>query len=154
MTKYIALVLAGAALLAFEIFVPGGILGIIGFILLLLAAATAVKVYGGIIGYSLAIIAILIGCLMVYLVVRFFPSSYVGKKLSLPTDMKDSQTGDPESLQLIGIEGIALTILRPAGFALINEKRVDVVTRGENIIQGEKIRVVDVEGNRIIVEKV
>ena len=40
------------------------------------------------------------------------------------------------------------------GFADIGGKRVDVVTRGENIEQGAKVRVVEVEGNRVVVEKI
>jgi membrane-bound serine protease (ClpP class) len=41
--------------------------------------------------------------------------------------------------------------LRPAGFATFDKKRVDVVTQGEMIAKGERVRVVDVKGNRIIV---
>jgi len=45
-------------------------------------------------------------------------------------------------------------VLRPAGFAELKGQRIDVVTRGEVIEANVKVRVVDVEGNRVIVVKV
>ena len=154
MTTYIALVLAGAFLMVLEVFLPGGVLGMLGVVALLAASYVAVATYGGVAGYLLAAAAILLGCLMVYLVVRIFPNTFVGKKLSLPTDMKESRADDIGLVELVGAEGVAATILRPAGFADIGGKRVDVVTRGENIEQGAKVRVVEVEGNRVVVEKI
>ena len=43
---------------------------------------------------------------------------------------------------------------RPAGFAEIGGQRVDVVTRGENIEAGAVVKVLEVEGNRVVVGKV
>lgn len=137
-----------------EIFLPGGVLGVLGVMALLAAAYFAVSTFGGATGYLLAALAILIGCLMVYLVVRIFPDTFVGRNLSLKTDMKESRADDVGLVELLGSEGVAVTILRPAGFAEIGGKRVDVVTRGENIEQGTKVRVVEVEGNRVVVEKI
>ena len=51
----------------------------------------------------------------------------------------------------IHMEGTAVTDLRPAGTAMINDKRVDVVTRGEYLEKGSKILVTAVTGNQIIV---
>ena len=47
--------------------------------------------------------------------------------------------------------GVAYTQLRPSGTALINGKRVDVVTEGSLIEKGTAIRVVDTEGLRVVV---
>ena len=47
----------------------------------------------------------------------------------------------------------ALTTLRPAGTALIDGERVDVVTDGEYLPNDTEIKVVKVEGARIVVEK-
>lgn len=49
-------------------------------------------------------------------------------------------------------EGIAASDLRPAGMAVINNKRVDVVTRGEYIEKDTAVKVVEVSGNQLIVE--
>lgn len=52
---------------------------------------------------------------------------------------------------LVGKEGVALSILRPTGRARIGDKRMNVVTDGEFLPQGAKLRVIEVEGNRIVV---
>jgi membrane-bound serine protease (ClpP class) len=50
--------------------------------------------------------------------------------------------------------GIAQTNLRPSGTAMINGQRVDVVTEGPMIEQGAAIKVVAVEGMRVVVRAV
>ena len=45
---------------------------------------------------------------------------------------EDGVTAQPAEMEkYIGMEGVAVTDLRPAGAAFINGKRVDVVSRGE-----------------------
>ncbi len=57
----------------------------------------------------------------------------------------------PELEKYIGLEGIALSDLRPSGTARIEGKRVDVVTRGEYLEKNSAIVVYSVTGNQIIV---
>ena len=51
----------------------------------------------------------------------------------------------------LGKYGKALTILRPAGRALFGEEILDVVTEGDFIEKDKAIKVIKVEGNRIVV---
>jgi membrane-bound serine protease (ClpP class) len=44
--------------------------------------------------------------------------------------------------------------LRPSGNAAIGDRRVDVVTEGTMIDKGTPIRVVAVEGSRVVVREV
>jgi membrane-bound serine protease (ClpP class) len=59
----------------------------------------------------------------------------------------------PELARFIDMQGTAVTNLRPAGMAVIDGKRVDVVTRGEYIEKDVRIMVIAVTGNQIIVRK-
>jgi len=59
----------------------------------------------------------------------------------------------PELARFIDMQGIAVTNLRPAGMAIIDGKRVDVVTRGEYIEKDATIVVTAATGNQIIVRK-
>jgi membrane-bound serine protease (ClpP class) len=52
---------------------------------------------------------------------------------------------------LVGLDGVAVTDLRPAGTAQIGTERVDVVTEGEYVAQGTPVRVLRSEGYRHIV---
>ena len=54
---------------------------------------------------------------------------------------------------LIGIEGKALTDLRPAGTAILNNERIDVVTEGDYVSHDSEIKVIKVEGSKVVVEK-
>jgi len=145
---------SGAVLLGLEVFVPGGVIGLFGIFLLISAAFYALNTVGGALGVILAVIALLVGCVMVFLVVKMFPKSYAGRKLSLNTDLRESRAAMEGLDALVGAEGVTETVLRPSGFALFDGKRVDVVTRGENVEAGSMIRVVEVEGNRVVVTKV
>ena len=52
---------------------------------------------------------------------------------------------------LMGKTGTSVTVLRPSGIALIGGERVDVVTHGEFIDKDAPLRVVEIEGGRIVV---
>ncbi|MCL5677467.1 MAG: nodulation protein NfeD, partial [Firmicutes bacterium] len=55
---------------------------------------------------------------------------------------------------MAGKQGKAVTLLRPAGAAEIEGRRVDVVTEGDFIPAGATIVVRKVEGTRVVVERV
>ena len=154
MKTYVALVFAGAILMALEIFVPGGVAGLIGALMILAAAYYAVASVGGALGIGLAVLAVLVGGALLFLVVRIFPNSFFGRRLSLAADLSESHAAEEGLSALIGARGMTSTTLRPAGFAEINGRRVDVVTRGEIVEPGTEVKVVEVEGNRVVVCKV
>ncbi len=59
-----------------------------------------------------------------------------------------------ELTALVGRTGAAVTVLRPAGAIEIDGERIDVVTEGEFLEAGCKVRVVYVRGNRVVVAAV
>ena len=62
---------------------------------------------------------------------------------------QDNTTGyvaQPGRRELIGKQGMALSPLRPAGTAVIEGKRVDVVSEGGFIPPRTPVKVVDVQG--------
>jgi membrane-bound ClpP family serine protease len=69
----------------------------------------------------------------------------------------DSKSGavsqPPEWSQVQDREGVTVSVLRPAGSAMIDGKKYDVVSKGDFINKGTSIVVVAVEGNRIVVKK-
>jgi membrane-bound serine protease (ClpP class) len=60
----------------------------------------------------------------------------------------------PPLSHLLGKEGRTVTPLRPAGSAMIGEAKVDVVAQGKFVDPGTPIRVIHVEGNRVVVEPI
>ena len=151
------LFLGGLALLFCELFVPGGILGTIGLISIGGSIYLAFKTYPDDIallvltGELLALgIAIVIG-------LRIFPHTPIARRLTLTREF-DAEEGftsaSSELERYVGMEGVAITTLRPAGTALIEGKRIDVVTDGEFIEKNAPVKVSEVEGGRIVVQPV
>jgi len=87
---------------------------------------------------------------------RYLPQTSVFHRLILDdsTSRSEGYTASKETSQLLGLEGITLTPLFPAGSAMIGDDRVDVITRGEFVEVNQAVRVVETHGNRIIVEAI
>ena len=90
------------------------------------------------------------------LIVKKLPSSKLWNRLTLK-DKSNTANGyvsaEPRE-ELLGKRGIVVTELRPSGSALIVDKLVDVISEGAFLTKGEKIIVVAVNGNRVLVRKV
>lgn len=150
---FIILLVSGLVLIGAEIFVPGGIIGTLGGMALvgaIIAGFYAFPAYGG----YIAIAIVFLGGLAIYLWIKIFPTTRIGKKMTVSNDLSTSKSADPKLTELAGKKGQAVSALRPSGYAMIEGRRVDVVTRGEMISKDEPIRVVNVEGSRVIVEKI
>lgn len=149
---FIILLVSGLMLIGAEIFVPGGILGVIGGIALFAAIITGFTAFPDYGEYIAVGIIALIG-IVIALWIKFFPKSRIGKKMTVSQDLASSKGTETGLKELLGKEGEAASDLRPAGFAVIENRRVDVVTQGEMISRGERIRVIEIESNRVVVKK-
>lgn len=148
----VALFIAGLLLLVSEFFIPSfGILGVLGAASLiagvLLAAPNPKSAL-----LSLAT-AVVIAAIIIFIVAKRFKHKGVWNKFIL-RDQLTSDKGYRSSVNkadYVGLHGVAVSPLRPAGTALIGEARVDVVTRGEFIAANAEITVIQVEGARVVV---
>jgi membrane-bound ClpP family serine protease len=144
----------GVAVILVEIFVPSlGLLSVLA---------------GGILFYSLYLVFTTIsreaGILFVAMDLVLVPIVlYMGLKALGKSSLslhKELSRKEGVASQASGMEdwihktGVAVTDLRPSGTALIDEKRLDVVTNGDYVDAGTRIRVTGVTGNRIVVEMI
>jgi membrane-bound serine protease (ClpP class) len=151
MALILTLLILGAVLLFLETLLPGMIAGIIGAICLLAAVILGYRDFGYQTG-SFILAGVLVGLLIgTWCWLEFFPESRVAKKFISQSSTGELGVARPE---LLDGTGTALTQLRPSGTADINGQRVDVVTEGDLIERGAKIKVVAVEGARIVVRAV
>ncbi len=160
----VVLFILGLGAILVEIFlIPGfGVAGVIGILLMIAALFFSLFNTGGYFDYSLIQVAIiqlggaLAGFFILgFLAYKFLPNTRSFKAFVLDTESgsKKGFTSAPDYTGLVGKGGVALTVLRPAGTALIDDKRYDVVTQGDYIDKDANIRVLKVEGMRIVVEK-
>ncbi len=153
MGTIVTLLIAGIVLLLIEIIVPGGIVGSFG-ALCIISGIVLGFVESFQLGLILLFAAIIFGSIALWAWVRFFPDSKMGKEVFLDKSGKDWQGYSENNAEFLGQSGVSHTPLRPSGMAVINDKRVNVVTQGELIEQDRTITVIKVEGNRIVVSAV
>jgi len=145
----------GIGLIIAEFFLPGGIAGIAGIAAVLgslfLAADNAAHM-----GMSI-LIAMGVSILASILMIKVFGKKMKFFKKIILTDSTNTEKGyisNKSRLELLGLEGYALTALRPSGTVVIGDERIDVVSEGGFILKGAKIKVVKAEGSRIVVREV
>ena len=101
-------------------------------------------------------ISLVIVIIIFALIIKKLPTSKLWSKIIL-TKTSSSEEGYVSSVdysRYLHKEGIVLTELRPSGSVKIDDDVLDVVSEGSYISKGEKIRVVKIEGMRIIVRKI
>ena len=100
------------------------------------------------IGTSGAVITIIISAVAALLLVIIAMKSRTAKSIGLDYNQKGTSAVDDYRF-LIGMNGKALSDLRPSGTALIDGERYAVVTDGEYIEEDSDIVVKEIEGTRI-----
>jgi membrane-bound serine protease (ClpP class) len=146
----ILLMFVGVTLLAIEILVlPGfGVIAVLGGASILGAGVLAWVGLG--LGHGL--LTIVAGAFTAGLLFWAFPKTAAGRALVLHETQRSGRGPDARLAALVGKEGRALTPLRPAGAAEIDDRTVDVVTDGIYVEAGVPVRVAKVEGTRVVVE--
>lgn len=147
----IVLVVVGFLMIAAEVFVPGMILGILGGLCLLGSVLVCYFAYGALVGTAAFSVLLVLTIAGFFLWLRVFPHTPLGKKMMLNRSLVP-QSG-LQATDLVGATGEAVTPLRPAGTAVINGQRVDVIAESGLIDVGQKVSVVSQEGFRIVVRK-
>lgn len=145
----LTLLVVGFILLAIEFITPGfSIPGALGLLFLGSASYTAFKHLSFISG-------LLVSCgsiITVIILFKLFLRSRTYNKLRLKHSEKGFSSGGDELNALIGKEGVSITPLRPSGSALIDGRRIDVITDGIFIGADVRVKVIKVEGAKVFVK--
>ncbi len=140
----------GIALLITECTIPGfGICGITGLVCL----GVSVYLRSSTLEEALITVGIVFAVLVVFIVL-FIKSAKNGIIWRSPLVLKEEAivVSEPEE-KLIDKIGVCLTDLRPAGNALIDGKKYQVVSDSEYIRKGTKIKIIAVEKFKITVSE-
>jgi membrane-bound serine protease (ClpP class) len=148
----IILFVIGILLLVAELFLPGGLIGILGFAAILgsffLASENVIHM-----GISI-LIAIIIS-----IVASIFMIKVLGRKMSIfkkiilndSTNTEQGYVSNVNRVDLLDKKGVTLTQLRPAGKIKIEDEIIDAVSEGAFIQKDQEVKVIKVEGSRIVV---
>ena len=150
----IVLLVLGIILIILEFFVAGGILGFFGVASIIVALLmSGYKLSHMTMSLAIALVAAIIVAVILYKWIG--TERGIFKKLILRdrTMSDEGYVSYEDRSELVGKKGITITPLRPAGTALIDDKRLDVVSEGNFIEVNQKIVIIHVEGVRIVVRE-
>jgi membrane-bound serine protease (ClpP class) len=155
MTYAILLLALGLAFVIAEVLIPSfGALSILATLAILGAIALAFR-EGTHAGLRFLVAVALSLPATILFALKVLPRSPFGRRMvSRGLSFESVPTTDPRDALPLGTEGEIEAACRPAGMARLAGRRVDVVTRGEWIEAGERVRVAEVEGNRVVVVRV
>ena len=160
--------IVGIVLIGAEIFViPGfGVAGISGIILTLASLALMMIdnndfdfTYVNTEALRNALIATLSGAMGAIILMFFGASrmadSAVFKRVALQEtlDKNDGYTSKFHESDMVGLTGVAQTVLRPSGKVMIEDQLYDASTRGDYINKGEEVIVISDSGSSLKVKK-
>lgn len=158
-TFVIVLAMLGLFGILYELHVVPGhaVPGILGSIALLASALLAFGPFGAaafFVAIQTVATAIVLTVILFYVATKAIPENAWIAKLTFAGVQGAEYVTSTDYSPLRGRSGVATSYLRPAGVAVFDGRRVDVLTQGEFIPEGTPIRVTRVEGARIFVEPI
>lgn len=148
----------GIALLVIEAFVPGfGLPGISGIVLEVAAVTLTWLNHGPLaaLGMTIAVLALI--AIAISMSLRSATKGKLSRSKLVLQQREINEEGyraQEDMKVFLGREGIATTVLRPTGMATFDGVKLNVVSDGVFVPAETKVRIVQVEGSRIVVQVV
>ncbi|WP_396265829.1 nodulation protein NfeD [Halobacillus shinanisalinarum] len=151
----IILLVLGIGLIVAELFLPGGIAGIAGIAAVVASLMLSSADMGHMaLSIGIALLITIIVSIILIKTIGFERGFFRHVILNDSTSAEKGYVSTVNRLELIGMEGETITPLRPSGTALIDEERMDVVSEGSFIGADQPIKIVKIEGARIVVRAI
>ncbi len=155
MTAIIVLFAIGIVLVAFEILVPGGLLGLVGGLCLLAGVVAAFNQFGASGGAIATGLALFIGAFTIYAEFVILPKTRLAKKFTMSETVAGrSQPEVADRAAVIGREVVAVTKLAPSGVVTLDGRRYEAFSQSGLAEVGSRLRVVDTDTFRLIVTQI
>ena len=147
--------LIGIGLLIMEAFMPGfGAPGITGIVLEVITLVMTWFEHGPIATLAMLLIVLLVLAIAISASLRSIASGRLSKSSLVHADTESNEDGyrSVEDLAVfMDKEGTATSVLRPTGIADFDGVRLNVSSEGDFIPAGTKVRIIMVEGAKILV---
>ena len=154
----VILFLVGVGLLVLEAFMPGfGVAGISGIVVEAVAIALTWLNNGPIAAVGMLLIILSVIAIAISMSLRSATNGRLSKSRLILRETESNEAGyrSTEDMEVfVGREGQTTTVLRPTGMAEFDGVRLNVVSEGEFIASGTAVRIVRVEGSRVLVRPV
>ena len=145
----------GVGLLILEAFVPGfGAPGITGIILEVITLVMTWVQHGPVATLAMLLIVLLVLAIAISTSLRSITSGRLSKSSLIHSETESNEDGYRSTQDLavfMDKEGVTSTVLRPTGIADFDGVRLNVSSEGDYIAAGTKVRIIKVEGAKILV---
>ena len=150
--------IVGTVLLVLEAFMPGfGVAGISGIVLQVAVVVMTWFNHGPLAALGMTLVILSIITIAVSMSIRSATNGRLSKSNIVLNETESTEAGYRASDDMnvfLGKEGETTTVLRPTGMAEFDGVKLNVVSEGEFIQPGTRVRIVRVEGSRILVHTV
>lgn len=148
--------LVGLALIVLEAFMPGfGLPGISGIVLQVIAVVLTWSSHGAVAALGMTLIILSVIAIAISMSLRSVANGKLSKSKIVHNETENNEAGyrSAEDMQVfLGREGVTTTVLRPTGIAEFDGVRLNVSSEGDFVEADAKVRIVKVEGSRIVVK--
>lgn len=150
------LLLLGLILLVAEVFIPsGGVFGVLSVLSITSGIVMAFYHRGLEAGVVFLIITAVVVPIALTSAFRWWPHTPMGRRLLLDAPRGDEVLPDTPQRralrQLVGRFGVAKTVMLPSGAIEVGGLSIDAISEGMPIEAGQRVRVIEVRGNRVVV---
>lgn len=153
MTLLSIFILATLVLTFLELLLPGGVLGVLAAISLLIAAWFGFESYGFFGGISVFFGTLITLVILTFVEFKLLAKTAYGRKFFLDTSVEGRSNKAQAENSIIGKKGIALTRLSPSGKVLIHNKNYEAHSQDGFIENGHEVSVVAQDNFKLTVKK-
>ena len=154
MLTIISLFVLALILFFLEIFVPGGILAILGVILLVVACVIGYNDYGGTTAMVIFFTSATLSLIMFFVEIWLIQHKRFGKFIRLDKTISGSSLKpQAKAEEIVGKTGETLTIMAPTGMIIVDGKKYEAFSQSGLLEEAVPVEVVRVDNFRLIVKK-
>lgn len=148
----------GIGLLILEAFMPGfGAAGVTGIILEIITLVMTWFEHGPLATLAMLLIVLLVLAIAISTSLRSIASGRLSKSALVHSETESNESGY-RSLDDLAVfldhEGVTTSVLRPTGIGDFDGVRLNICSEGEFIPVGTKVRIIKVEGAKILVRTI
>ncbi|WP_438271571.1 NfeD family protein [Staphylococcus pasteuri] len=145
----------GVLFVIIELFIVGAVIGIIGIILI----SISIVMLGNNLLLMLGnvIVALILSIIEWVVLVKIFKKNipFLDKViLKDSTNAESGFTSHDDRSRLVGKTAQTVTDLRPAGIIKLDDERIDAVSDGTFILRNRQVKILEVEGTRVVVREI
>lgn len=155
MTAVVILFCIGVLLVAVEVVIPGGLLGILGGLALAGGVVAAFFEFGSTGGAFATVLAMVIVAITLYFEFVLLPKTRLARKFMMAgTVAGRSQPDVADRTAVLSREAVAVTTLSPSGYVELDGRRYEAFSRSGHATAGTRMRVVDMDNFRLVVTQI